>query len=330
MKIFLATPGLLFCNRIAGFSNSCNGTEDGTHYASESPGPNRTVTGWRVPCGRLAMMFLLQLCISPALAQVPDSGLDFYELQRVFQVPRSITVERSREIQEMWAYPENVKGRFDALIFRKDYTSAYYRRALSMFERIRSQDRKFLKYQKDVYRTLKDNDDPRPMSAQEKRDALRNQFAHEKIRHHEKMAAGYNQVLKLLDSGRAGPLDGANLDLYLQTLRLNIIHLSKGRNYQDALWMLRRYYQTETEAASQWPFHFYVASTLTHLHRRARESGKSLEKQYRLESLKDRYILNYLELRYGRQSYQYTETFKRLRREAGPLHFLRKEGPLTP
>ena len=275
------------------------------------------------------LLFLFSLTV-PLRAELPDSGLDFYELQKVFQIPaRNLSVERAREIEEMWAYPENIRGRFDELVFRKDHSSAYYRRALSMFKKTRKEDLEFLEYQRKVYRTLPEDDDPRPMSAREKRDALRNEFAHKKIRHHEMMADGYNQVLKLLDSGKAGPMDGANNDLYLEALRLNIVHASKGRRYSDVLWKLRRYYQMESEAASQWPFHFYVASTLTHLHRRAK-AGQDLEKAYRLESLKDRYTLNYLELRYGRDSYQYRETFQRLRREAGPMHFLRKAGPLVP
>ncbi|HBS05540.1 MAG TPA: hypothetical protein DEA96_11270 [Leptospiraceae bacterium] len=274
--------------------------------------------------------FALIFVPSESKAELPDSGLEFYELQRVFQIPNeNLSVERSREIEEMWAYPENIRGRFDELVFRRDYSSAYYRRALSIFEKTRRSDLEFLDYQTKVYRTLQEDDDPRPMSAREKRDALRNEFAHKKIRHHESMAADYDRVLKLLDSGKAGPMEGANLELYLEALRLNIIHGSKGRMYSDVLWKLRRYFQLEQEAANQWPFQFYVASTLTHLYRRAR-AGQDLQKQYRLESLKDRYTLNYLELRYGRDSYQYKETFDRLRREAGPMHFLRKAGPLVP
>ena len=281
-------------------------------------------------CRSAALFFGLCFFVSPGFAVEPDSGLDFFELQKVFQVPdRNLTVERSREIQGMWDYPENIRERFDELAFRRDYSSAYYRRAVSMFDRVRKTDVAFQQKQKQVYRTLKENDDPRPMSAQEKRDALANRFAFEKIRHHETMAAGYDQVLQLLDSGKAGPMDGATRDLYIESLRLNIIHLSKGRNYDNALWKLRRYFQMEERAGQEWPFHYYVAASLSRLYLRAEKRGESLERQYRLQSLKDRYILNYLELRYGVQSYQYKETFKRLRAEAGPYHFLRKQGPLA-
>lgn len=256
----------------------------------------------------------------------PDSGLDFFQLQQVFQVPsENLSTERSREIQGMWAYPENIQDRFDEIIGQdRDWSNAYFRRAMSIYERTVEQDREFLKKQKDVYRTLKENDDPRPMSAREKRDALRNSFAHERIRHHEKMAWSYNEVLKLLDSGKAGPVEtgGEKLKLYLECLRMSVIHFSKGRRYSEALWRLRRYFQLNADASREWPFHFYVAISLSHLHRRSEARGASAE-SLKLQSLRDRYTLNYLELRYGRDSYQYTQTFQKLRREAGPLHFLK-------
>jgi len=259
-------------------------------------------------------------------AQVPDSGLDFFSLQPVFQVPDSnLSTERSREIQAMWSYPENIKERFDELVFTgRNYSNAYFRRAISMFDRTRRADRRFLEEQKEVYRLLKENDDPRPFSAKEGRDRIRNDFAYKKIRHHETMAAEYKQVLNLLDSGKAGPLSAeGRSELYLETLRLTIVHYSKGRRYHEAMWHLRRYYQLDSEAIQQWPFHYYVAVSLYNLHQRSVARSEPLPEQRKLHSLRDRYTLNYLELRYGRDSYQYTETFARLRREAGPLHFLK-------
>ncbi|MCB1138099.1 MAG: hypothetical protein KDK23_05050 [Leptospiraceae bacterium] len=237
----------------------------------------------------------------------------------------NLSAERSREIQGMWAYPENVHDRFDEILGEdRDWSNAYFRRAMSLYERAVELDRAFLKKEKKVNRTLKDNDDPRPMSAREKRDALRNSFAHEKIRHHEKMAWAYDEALKLLDSGKAGPVEsgGERQKLYLECLRLSIIHFSQGRRYSEALWRLRRYFQLNDEASREWPFHFYVAVSLSHLHRSSQAHGSSAE-SLKLQSLRDRYTLNYLELRYGRDSYQYTQTFERLRREAGPLHFLK-------
>lgn len=269
----------------------------------------------------------------PANGAPPDSGLDFFQLQRVFQVPdNNLSTERSREIQGMWAYPENIHQRFDVLIYTgRDYSSAYFRRAVSMFEKSRGEDRRFQKKKREMDRLLNESNDPRPFSAREKRDAIRNSFAHESIRHHEKMAADYDSVLQLLDSGKAGPVEpeGPNRQLYLETLRLSIIHYSKARKYSEALWRLRRYFQMHENASLEWPFHFYVAISLSHLYRAGQDSQPA-DEIFRLQSLKDRYILNYLELRYGRDSYQYTEMFQKLRREAGPLHFLRKEQPIRP
>ena len=273
-------------------------------------------------------VILLALC-STTLRAEKLNGLDFFELERIYSLPdANLSTERSREIEEMWAYPENVRRRFDTTFsLERDDRNAYFRRALSIYEKALKEDSQFIQRQKEVRRLLKDNDDPQAFESKPKRDAIRNSFSYERLKTHLNLAQQYDAVLQLLDSGKAGSVEGAGnrQELYLESLRLSVIHFVAARKYEESLWRLRRYFQLQPNAAQEWPFQYYTAITFSHLLDRARNRPEPVEKQWRLQSLRDRYILNYLRLRYGEDSYRYKTMYEKLRREAGPMHFLKDE-----